>query len=120
SQSSPYIVPAGMNFYLLQIGNATKSCKFGLNGMAVYPCNLIANGTTNLIPENAIGGAGGGFNGPPWILGPGVMLTSQSSAINFILNGFLVPAIVETVLMDIAPATTYSVPNGMNLFIMRL
>src|SRR5262249_33884888 len=62
----------------------------------------------------------GGLNGPPWILGPSVTLTTKSPAISFNLNGFLVAANVQTVLTDIAPSGIYSVPSGKNLYIMRL
>lgn len=109
SLTSPYTVPAGMNFHLVNVGSGTAACS------TYAMCDLTATGGSSLLHF-------GGF----WnryasdILGPGTVLASTSSAITFDIIGFTVPAAVATIVADIAPGGSYTVPAGVNLYLLSI
>ena len=113
SLTATYTVPVGRNFHLISVGSATAVCN-GPNGYATW-CDLKATGGSSLLQQ-------GGY----WqryshnILGPGTVLSSTSSAISFDISGFTIPAAVQIVLMDLAPGGSYTVPNGVNLYLVSV
>ena len=103
SLTSPYTVPAGKNFHLTSVPSGTNCLQYAL-------CDLTATGGSSLLLFGSPGYAAD-------ILGPGTVLASTSSAITFDIIGFTVPAAVTTVVADIAPGGSYTVPVGMNLYL---
>ncbi|MDE1977133.1 MAG: hypothetical protein KGI84_07740 [Elusimicrobia bacterium] len=100
SQSSPYVVPSGDDFYF-HIASATSSSGYLTAGGSVTGSQL-----------------GDGQMPSTFIAGPGTSLASSLSTTTYDLNGFLVPATVTAVIQDIAPGGTYTVPAGKTFYLM--
>lgn len=109
SLTSPYAVPAGSNLYIVNVAASNQNCN-----RLPFSCYLTATGVTNLLDSYF------DQRGSPIIVGPRTVIASTSSAITFDINGFLVPATVTAVLTDLAPSAGYTVPAGMNLYLMRM
>lgn len=110
SLSSPFTVPAGMNFYVLNISAMEPSCR---NQFGIGHCYLSATGGTDLIPGGLM------HRMFPAIVGPGAVVASTSSMITIDVQGFLVAATVTAVVADLAPSASYTVPAGMNFYLMN-
>ena len=101
---SSYIVPLGKNLYITNLFS-TSGYEFYVDGI------IISEGEVNYQSSNG---------GKPFVISSGQIISSNYSGSNRTnFNGILVTSNISPITYDLGP-TTYTVPNGNNLYITNL